>query len=317
MTLHASCAVQQSSIVPRRSPRLPLQGRREPGRIPRVTPTLLMTDPSHYDVSYTINPWMRPDAWHDDPAGNKRRAEAASAALALALQEAGATVVTVPGVAGLPDMVFPANAAIVLDGRCLVARFHCSERAGEAAYFLAAFEDLRVRGLIAEVAELPDGIEQEGAGDCIWDVTRAQFWVGWGQRSSEASIEAIRRFFGRPLVALQLASPRFYHLDTCFCVLPRGEVLFYPPAFTAESLAAIHANVPAEMRIEATEEDAARFCVNAVALGDTVVMANAAPALRERLAARGYAVRDVELDPFIMSGGGAYCMTLRLDLRSI
>ena len=140
--------------------------------------------------------------------------------------------------------------------------------------------------------------------------------MGWGQRSGESSIAAIDRFFGRDQVALQLATPRFYHLDTCFCVLPRGEVLFYPPAFTPESLAAIHANVPEALRIEATEEDEARFCVNAVALGDTVVMARAAPALNERLAARGYTVRDVALDPFIMSGGGAYCMTLRLDLTS-
>ncbi len=282
-----------------------------------MTPTLLMTDPAHYDVSYTINPWMRPEAWHDDPESNKRRAVAASAALVDALQSAGATIVTVPGQPGLPDMVFPANAAIVLDGRCLVARFHCAERAGEAAHFAAALEELRVRGLIAEVAELPAGVEQEGAGDCIWDATRAQFWVGWGQRSSEGSIEAIRHFFGRPLVALQLATPRFYHLDTCFCVLPRGEILFYPPAFTPESLATIHAHVPEGWRIEATEEDATRFCVNAVALGDTVVMANATPSLHERLEARGYAVRDVGLEPFIMSGGGAYCMTLRLDLRSV
>jgi N-dimethylarginine dimethylaminohydrolase len=34
------------------------------------------------------------------------------------------------------------------------------------------------------------------------------------------------------------------------------------------------------------------------------------------LAERGYKVMDVNLDPFILSGGGAYCMTLRLDRRS-
>jgi len=28
---------------------------------------------------------------------------------------------------------------------------------------------------------------------------------------------------------------------------------------------------------------------------------------------RGYRVTEVDLLPFIMSGGGAYCMTLRLD----
>ena len=43
-------------------------------------------------------------------------------------------------------------------------------------------------------------------------------------------------------------------------------------------------------------------------------MAQAAPSLKHRLGARGYAVREVELSPFILSGGGAYCMTLRLDL---
>jgi hypothetical protein len=36
-----------------------------------------------------------------------------------------------------------------------------------------------------------------------------------------------------------------------------------------------------------------------------------------RLAERGYRVTEVDLLPFIMSGGGAYCMTLRLDHRSI
>lgn len=280
-------------------------------------PTLLMTDPSHYDVSYTINPWMRPEAWHDDPAGNKARAVEAAGNLAEALRAAGAEIVTVPGQPGLPDMVFPANAAVVLDGRAILARFRFPERQGEEPHFRAAFEDLRVRGLIAEVATFPEGVFQEGAGDCIWDRTRHQFWIGHGQRSNAESVAALKAFFGRDAVALELASPRFYHLDTCFCVLPKGEILFYPPAFTAESLATIRATVPAAQLIEATDEDAARFCVNAVALGERVVMAQAAPSLRARLSAHGYTVTDVTLDPFIMSGGGAYCMTLRLDLRGI
>ena len=42
-------------------------------------------------------------------------------------------------------------------------------------------------------------------------------------------------------------------------------------------------------------------------------MASAAAGLRATLAERGYAVVDVDLAPFILSGGGAYCMTLRLD----
>jgi N-dimethylarginine dimethylaminohydrolase len=47
-----------------------------------------------------------------------------------------------------------------------------------------------------------------------------------------------------------------------------------------------------------------------------VVMANAPDHVRGLLTERGYTVSDVNLDPFILSGGGAYCMTLRLDRRS-
>ncbi len=280
------------------------------------TPRILMTDASHYDVSYTINPWMRPDAWHDAPERNRRQAIAASASLRSALEAAGAEVVVIEGAPGLPDMVFPANAAVVMDGRAIVARFRFPERQGEEPFFDAALRRLLARGMLDEVAMFPDGVFQEGAGDCLWDRTRGHFWGGHGPRSSAESIPALRTFFCRDVVALELVNPRFYHLDTCFCVLPRGEILFYPPAFSPEGLRTIHDRVPAEQRIEATDDDAARFCVNAVALGDEVVMAEAGDDLTARLAARGYRVRDVPLAPFILSGGGAYCMTLRLDLRS-
>ncbi|HEY1878013.1 MAG TPA: hypothetical protein VGG66_11110, partial [Rhizomicrobium sp.] len=108
----------------------------------------------------------------------------------------------------------------------------------------------------------------------------------------------------------------FYHLDTCFCPLAGGMLLYYPPAFTAKALATIHAYVRPEDRIRATGEDAAAFCVNAVNVGRDIVLAKAPTALKRRLIARGYTVTEVDLSPFILSGGGAYCMTLRLDRNS-
>jgi N-dimethylarginine dimethylaminohydrolase len=273
----------------------------------------LMTDPRHFNVSYQINPWMDPAAWTAEAA------EAASQGardLLVAITATGAVVETVPAVEGLPDLVFPANAAVVLDGKVLVARFLCAERRGEEAVFRAAFEDLRARGIVNEVVELPQGVLQEGAGDAIWDTDRGFFWVGYGQRSTQSSIAAIEETFGQPTVALELASPRFYHLDTCFCPLSGGKLLYYPPAFTSEALATIHANVAPENRIEATPEEAGAFCVNAVNIGLTIIMAKAPESLRKKLAHHGYTLREVDLAPFILSGGGAYCMTLRLDRTS-
>ena len=276
----------------------------------------LMTDARHFGVTYQINPWMRPDAWHADPAAGLAAANQGSLALRAALIAAGGEVETNGAVAGLPDLVFPANAAIILDGRALPARFRHPERQGEEAVFHAAFRSLQIRGLIAEIIELPAGVIQEGAGDCIWDADREFFWAGHGQRSTANSIPAIEQAFGQRVVPLELASERFYHLDTCFCPLAGGKVMFYPPAFTPDALAAIHAHVRPQDRLEATAEEAGAFCVNAVNIGRHVIMAKAPDSLRLKLGALGYRLIEVDLAPFILSGGGAYCMTLRLDRRS-
>ncbi|HSV02885.1 MAG TPA: arginine deiminase-related protein [Phenylobacterium sp.] len=279
-------------------------------------PLFLMTDPSAFEVSYRINPWMRPDAWKANAAERLAEAGSAFAALRRALTELGSQVETIGAVRGLPDLVFPANAAVVLDGRALMARFRHPERQGEEAVFRDAFRRLQGRGVLREVVDLPEGALQEGAGDAIWDARRRLFWAGYGPRSAKSSLAAIEQTFGETVVGLELASDRYYHLDTCFCPLAGGEVLYYPAAFTPAALAAIRARVPEASRIEATDEAAEAFCVNAVNLGDSIVMARAPASLKARLSARGYRVTEVDLAPFILSGGGAYCMTLRLDRES-
>ncbi len=281
-----------------------------------LAPTFLLVEPSHYDVSYTINPWMQPGVWAEDPDGHRREAQSAFASLGEALRAAGAQVEIVDGVAGLPDMVFPANGGIVLDRRALLARFRHPQRQGEAPAFRAAFEGFVARGLIDEVITLPAGMTQEGAGDCIWDRTRKLAWTGYGPRSSPGAPAFIAETFDIEVRRLELATDRFYHLDTCFCVLPGGEVLYYAQAFSREGNALIRDTVSADLLIEASDDDAARFCVNAVALDRSVVMATPAERLVGVLRERGYTVSPVALDPFILSGGGAYCMTLRLDLRT-
>jgi N-dimethylarginine dimethylaminohydrolase len=279
-------------------------------------PLFLMTDPASFEVCYQINPWMRPDAWRADPRRALSAARDASAELRRALTSLGARVETIGAVQGLPDLVFPANAAVVLDGRALLARFRHPERQGEEAVLREVFTRLKRRGLIDEIVDLPQGMFQEGAGDAIWDADRRLFWAAHGPRSSRASLAVIERTFGQEVVGLELASPRYYHLDTCFCPLAGGQVLYYPAAFTAASLATIRLRVPEAQRIEATDAEAEAFCVNAVNLERRIVMARAPQSLKRKLGACGYSLVEVDLSPFILSGGGAYCMTLRLDRRS-
>jgi N-dimethylarginine dimethylaminohydrolase len=277
---------------------------------------ILMTDPAHFEVTYAINPWMQPGAWAQNPEDFRRKSRAAWDELAAQLTRIGFTTEVIPAAPGLPDLVFPANAAVVFNGTALLARFRHPERRGEEPVLKRFFEGLKARGLINDVRELPDGVFHEGAGDCIWDAQRQLFWAGYGPRSSEDSLAHIRRTFGQETVGLELRTAHFYHLDTCFCPLPGGEVLYYPGAFTPMSLAEITAHVPADMRIAATVDEAATFSLNAVAFGRDVVMATPPQRLRTQLEERGYRVHDVDLSAFMLSGGAAYCMTLRLDLQS-
>jgi N-dimethylarginine dimethylaminohydrolase len=277
---------------------------------------IVMTSPEHYEVCYTINPWMQPDAWSRDPAAARRRADGQWSSLAALVREAGLTVEVAPAEAGLPDMVFPANAAIVLDGRVLLARFRHPQRRGEEAAFRRFFEGLASRGVVSEVASPPPGVIQEGAGDCIWDSSRGVFWAAHGPRSGRESLAEIANFFGQMTLGLELATDRYYHLDTCFCMLPGGELLYYPGAFTPNALRLIEEIIPSTQRIAATAREAEAFSLNAVIVGRDLIMTPPPERLRSEIEERGYRCRDVDLSSFMMSGGAAYCMTLRLDLAS-
>jgi N-dimethylarginine dimethylaminohydrolase len=282
--------------------------------VDRGTPRIAMTTPDHFEVTYTINPWMQPDTWARAPGSASQIARDQWLALKSTLERIGFTVDVIPGVAGLPDMLFPANAAIILNRRAMLARFRHPQRSGEEVHFQRYFLSLVERGLLDEVATFSTGLNQEGAGDCIWDAKREIFWAGFGPRSDAWALSQVTDYFQRGVVALLLATEHYYHLDTCFTALPGGEILYFPGAFAVRSAKLIEDMVRPEMRIAITPEEAATFCLNVVALGRDLVMAPAPPRLRSLLEERGYRCHDVDLSNFILSGGAAYCMTLRLDI---
>jgi len=275
-----------------------------------------MCRPEHFGVTYAINPWMDPRSWARNHRGLAATSLREWAALYRTLLDLGAAVELIPAVSGLPDLVFTANAAVVLDRKVLLSRFRYPERRGEERHFEAAFRALHVRGFIAEAQKLPDGLVLEGAGDCSFDQARNLFWMGYGPRSHVASRVAVEQAFGVDVVALELTDARFYHIDTALCPLPHGEVLYVPGAFTAQHRSEIRERVAPEQRIELGTEDAVQLAANAVWLGDTLVLSGCGERLRAELEERGYRVVTTPLGSFLRSGGAAFCLTLRLDRRS-
>jgi N-dimethylarginine dimethylaminohydrolase len=276
----------------------------------------LMCRPQHFAVAYTINPWMDPASWARDDRALAAASRREWAGLHRALRENGARIDLLPSVPGLPDLVFTANAAVVLDGKALLARFRHPQRQAEEPPFARAFLRLQGRGVIHTVHMMPEGVALEGAGDCVFDHTRNLFWMGYGPRSDAEARHVVADEFAPEVVAIELADQRFYHMDTALCPLTGGEVIYFPGAFTGAGRAVIAERVSADDRIEIAEDDASRLAANAVCVGRDIVLSGCSDALRARLAERGYRVTATPLDSFLRSGGSAFCLTLRLDRRS-
>ncbi len=277
------------------------------------TPRYLMCRPQHFAVTYSINPWMDPKAWADSGDALHATAVRQWAGLHRALVKNGATIEQVEPAPGLPDLVFTANAAVVLDGKALLARFRHPERQGEQPVYANAFRTLQARGLIDGIVEMPEGVALEGAGDCLWDARRGLFWMGSGFRSDRAASAVVEKTFGVGCVPLELADPSYYHLDTALSPLPCGSVIYHPGAFTPEARDTIEWLVAPPDRIALEPADAARFAANCVSFGRTLVLSSCSDALRRTLTERGYTVVKTPLASFLRSGGSACCLTLRLD----
>ena len=196
---------------------------------------MLMCAPMHYRVDYTINPWMENQIGKADNALAIR--QWTNLARLLAREAELAFVAPTPG---LPDMVFTANAGLAIGGTAVVSHFATKEREAEERPFRAWFE---AEGF--EIAPWPWNIAFEGAGDALLDNSRSLIWCGHGWRSSARAAPLLETIFARRVVGLRLVDPRFYHLDTCFCPLADGWLIYYPPAFDAASRQAIAELVPA------------------------------------------------------------------------
>ncbi len=268
-----------------------------------VVPRLLMALPDYFGVDYVINPWMEGNVGRVDLPLARTQWEGLRRELSQV-----ATIVTIAPAPGLPDMVFTANAGIVVDGIVIPSRFHYRERSPEETRFAIFFEANGFR-----LSPLPCDGSFEGAGDALIDHTRPLLFAGYGFRTSLECHPYLAEQLGLTVVSLRLVDPRFYHLDTCLAPLPNGALLYYPGALDHRSNEMIRHMIPAEDRIALDEGDALRFSANVAPVGNRLFMSECSSKLRARLSERGYTVVETPLSEFIKAGGGARCLTLPLD----
>jgi N-dimethylarginine dimethylaminohydrolase len=265
--------------------------------------TILMCAPTYYGVRYVINPWMEHQIGKADHALATEQWENLRREL-----ETRAWVQRISPEPDIPDMVFTANAGFVIGKTVVLSWFRTAERRREEPFFQDWFQR---QGYA--IAPWPEGVPFEGAGDALLDRAQPLIWCGHGFRSSADAPRLIENIFKRRTVALRLIDSRFYHLDTCLCPLSGGWLLYYPQAFNEASQKAIEAAVPPERRIEVDERDALSFACNAVELDGRIYMNDASEALQSRLRDIGLEPTLTPLSEFLKAGGGAKCLTLKLD----
>jgi N-dimethylarginine dimethylaminohydrolase len=255
-----------------------------------------MCPPQYFDVTYSINPWMEPDRPTDTRLAICQWERLRDLFLAL-----GHEVEQIPALPGLPDMVFAANGATVVNGRVMVARFRHPERVSEAPAYVDWFTS---RGYPVHRARFIN----EGEGDYL--VTGERILAGTGFRTDPRSHAEVEQVLGMPVVGLELVDPRYYHLDTALAVLGHEEIMYYPEAFSPVSRAKLMDLYPDA--VLATGADAEVFGLNAVSDGLHVVLDHRAGVLAEELRRQGFVPIGVDLSELMKSGGSVKCCTLEL-----
>lgn len=256
-----------------------------------------MCSPDYFEVSYDINPWMT------DQIGkvNKDQAQAQWHNLYNSLKEY-ADIDLIDAQPNLPDMVFTANAGIVIDDRVVLSKFAKNPRQEEEIHFARWFYD---QGYIVHQPEQ----NYEGEGDHLID-SNNRHWMGYGFRTENLVANSIEKYLNVSVIPISLIDNRWYHLDTAFCPLPGNDLLWYSPAFSVKSQKIIIESFPKQINI--SKEDALKFACNCVCIGkDLFLPANTRVAniLRDL----NYRVHEFDLSEFIKAGGAAKCLTLLLD----
>jgi N-dimethylarginine dimethylaminohydrolase len=230
------------------------------------------------------------------------RAVLQHAGLIRTVRALGAEVETVPFVHGAFDSVFAKDNAIYTAANdlthALFSRPRHPERQVEQP---VRASDLRRAGIVVDTR----GVDFEG-GDVIVVPGRCVI-LGYGFRSSREAAREIERHLSLPVLSLELVDPALYHLDTALAVLRDGTALVCDDAFTLASRRALRAMQLGDVH-SVSREEALRFALNIVEIGDAIVTGTESPAVDEILAACGKRVLYTPLDEFHRAGGSAACL---------
>ncbi len=276
-----------------------------------------MVTPEFFDVEYAINPYMTSSDGQLHKI-DRLKAQSQWNELRNAYSKLGYAVDVLPGVKGLPDMVFAANQSFPFwdhkkeQPSVIISSMRSEFRKNEVSYFEKYYSENKytIYHLPLDKFGEKSGQAFEGNGDALIRPGRKQIFGGYGFRTDKNVYNEIQRITNYEIFLLELKKEHFYHLDTCLSFLDENTIAIVPEAFTSDDLRSLKnkfANI-IEIDIDEAKNNFAGNCH--CPDGKNVILQSGSEKLIKSLHNHGFKTIEVDTSEFMKSGGSVFCMKM-------
>jgi N-dimethylarginine dimethylaminohydrolase len=276
--------------------------------------SVLLCSPTYFDIVDEKNVHMQGNIGKTDKeAVNAQWNALKSTYDSLKEQNILQEVSVIPGAEGCEDMVFCANQTLpytLATGERVVvmSNMRHPSRQREVEHFERFFAAKQFKPL-----HFQGGHYFEGMGDVIPHPHKQLLYGGYGHRTSIDAYSELAHMLHTPVVALELVSPKFYHLDTCFVPLSVHSVMLCKEAFSADGLRIIHQLFDKVHYVPADEAEQ-YFSLNAHAFSirghKVAILHHGSTVTKQILLDEGFQVIELDTSEFMKSGGSVFCMKM-------
>ncbi|HET9588114.1 MAG TPA: arginine deiminase family protein [Anaerolineales bacterium] len=212
-----------------------------------------------------------------------------------ALKALGCEVIELPAETDLPDSVFVEDTAFILPEAAVITRPGAASRRPETDSIARALEPYRNLLFIREPATV-DG------GDVL--VLGKDIFVGMSTRSSRAAVDQMNELLaGFGYSAHPVEMHDCLHLKTAVTRVDERTLLINPSWLESRHFAGFDC-----IEIDPAEP----FAANCLPVNGEIIFPAVFPKTLARLAARGYKVRDVQVDELAKAEGAVTCCSLMI-----
>lgn len=283
----------------------------------KINTRLLVSDADHFNDGFAINAHM-----DNQIAVNLDKAKEEHAEIINCFEKAGIEVTKVAAPSSSQDGVYTANWALIRGNKAVMANLP-NKRKSEEAH---AENILREKGL--EIIQLPAEYKFSGQGDAL--PCGKYLFVGSEYRTDHEVYPFLTRELGYEVIGLQTIpqigaegnqkinpvtgwpDSFFYDLDLALAVIDNNTIAWCPEAFMPKSQERIRAIQDID-KIEVSLEEAMQgFACNLVSTGESVIMSDKAPELKEKLESRGLTIYTPEVTELLKGGGFIRCVSLSI-----